>query len=244
MAARRMQRLAGIVLLSVAVIAVAVGISTGGTASHPPKTQAQRSALYSEVDSLLTGIPESGTTLGNPAAPVSMTYYGDLECPICQEFTLNTLPQFIEDDVRTGKASVTYRSFCTATCNDYSNGQAVFDSQQVAAYAAGRQGLFWYYAELFYHEQGQEGSGYVTPSFLNGIAGQIPALDKTTWQTDLKDPDLLAQVQADQQTGHSAGVQGTPTLFLKGPKGEMQAPSGVVEPGGYSGLASTIKAVL
>ncbi len=241
---RRMQLLGGVVVIAVAAIVVAIAISGGGSGGGAIKQNSPQSrALYSQINTLLTGIPESGTTLGNPKAPVTMTYFGDLECPICRDFTLNTLPQFIQNDVRTGKAKVVYRSMCTATCNDYSNGQSIFNNQQVAAYAAGRQNLFWYYAELFYHQQRAEGSGYVTSTFLNDLAGQIPALKQSTWQTDRKDPSLLSQVQGDEQAASTDNLQGTPTLILQGPKGQLTAPNSVVNPGGYSALASTLRQV-
>lgn len=41
-------------------------------------------------------------------------------------------------------------------------------------------GKAWYYIELFYHEQAQECTAYVTPSFLDGIARQIPGLNYIT----------------------------------------------------------------
>ena len=52
-----------------------------------------------------------------------------------------------------GKVKVVYRSFCTATCNGPD--PSVFNTQQVAGLAAGKQNKFWQYTELFYHEQGR-----------------------------------------------------------------------------------------
>ena len=56
---------------------------------------------------------------------------------------------------------VVYKALQTATRD-----QQTFQLQQVAALAAGQQQRFWNYAELFYHEQGQEDSGYVNESYL------------------------------------------------------------------------------
>ncbi len=42
---------------------------------------------------MVGGIPQSGNTLGAPNAPVTLQYFGDLECPICKEFTLGALPR-------------------------------------------------------------------------------------------------------------------------------------------------------
>ena len=63
---------------------------------------------------------------------------------------------------------VVYRAFETATRDPN-----VFKTQQVAALAAGQQQKFWNFAELFYHEQGDETTSYVTTSYLDGLAGQV-----------------------------------------------------------------------
>ncbi len=75
---------------------------------------------------------------------------------------------------------------CTATCDgkraaNLQNEQ--FNSQQLAAYAAGKQNKFWQFTELFYHQQGSEGTGYANDAYLSGLAEQIPGLNLTTWQT-------------------------------------------------------------
>ena len=40
------------------------------------------------VNSLLAGIPQSAMRLGSPSAPVTVTEFGDLECPVCRDFAL------------------------------------------------------------------------------------------------------------------------------------------------------------
>ena len=91
-----------------------------------------------------------------------MTYYGDLECPICQEFTLNGGFPAAGQQGRQGRQGAGgLRAFETATRDPN-----VFKTQQVAALAAGQQQKFWNFAELFYHEQGAEGSGYVNDGYL------------------------------------------------------------------------------
>ena len=49
----------------------------------------------------------------------------------------------------------------------------MFKTQQIAALAAGKQSKAWNYLELFYHEQGEEDTGYVTESYLQGLAHQV-----------------------------------------------------------------------
>jgi protein-disulfide isomerase len=235
---RRMRMIGGMVLIAVAVVAVAIAVSLGGggNSSSGLKTGTQASKTSTQVSQLLNGIPQSGATLGNPNAPVTMTYYGDLECPICQQFTIGGgFPQLVSNDVRQGKVKVVYRAFQTATRDPQ-----VFQTQQAAALAAGKQNRFWDYTELFYHEQGQEDTGYVTDSYLTGLAKQIPGLNLSAWQSARSDQSLVSQVQSDEASGSAAGVQGTPTLILQGPKGKTTTSSSVPS---YSDLQQAITQV-
>ena len=235
----------GAVSVAIVAIVVAIIISSGGSSPTGLQHGNHANQTYSQVNRLLTGIPQTGVTLGNPHAPVTLTYFGDLQCPICRDFTLSTFPQFVQGQVRTGHVKVRYRSFCTASCNNtaFSNPQQIFQTQQVAAYAAGKQRLFWDYLELFYHEQGQEGTAYVTPTFLDGLATQIPGLNLGTWKTDRGDPGLLSQVQGDERAAAAQSLTGTPTLIMTGRKGsETVQGSGGALPD-YSNLAAAVQSV-
>jgi protein-disulfide isomerase len=236
---RRMMTLLGIALIAVIVVGVAVvALSSGGSGSGPSPTSAAGKQQASAVKGLLSGIPQSGNTLGSPAAKVTVTEYGDLECPICRDFDLGALQQLIANDVRSGKVNVAYRSLCTATCNGPN--QAVFPTQQAAAIAAGQQSHEWDYIELFYHQQGSEGTSYVTDSYLNGLAKEIAALNFSQWLSARSQNALAAQVTADQQAAAGAGYNSTPTIVVKGPKGQAQA---IVGNTNYSSLESAIKSV-
>jgi protein-disulfide isomerase len=235
---RRMQMLGGVLLAAVAIIAVAIAISSsGGSKATGLQKGPQLAQTKAQVSQLLTGIPQTGATLGRPTAPVTLDYYGDLECPVCKDFTLNGgWRQLVQTDVRAGRVKVVYRAFPTAT-----NDPNTFKSQQVAALAAGKQDRFWNYMELFYHQQGAEGSGYVTQSYLDGIARQIPGLNVSQWQTARNDATLAAQVDSDGAAGQTAGVTGTPTLIAKGPKGSVPVSAATGVPS-YGELQKAIKA--
>ncbi len=240
--ARRQQRtrmIGGVVLLAVIVVAAAIVISTGGAKKGGIQTGTQASATVTSVNSLLAGIPQSGNVLGSPNAPITMTYYGDLKCPVCQAFTLQGgFSQLVSSDVRSGKVKVVYDAFCTATCSGPDPNE--FPTQQAAALAAGKQNKFWQFAELFYHEQGDETDAYVTDSYLEGLARQVTGLNFAQWSSARSDPNLTAQVSAQQQSGKTIGVSGTPTLIFKGPKGQAAANAAVPT---YAQLQSTIKQV-
>jgi len=240
--ARRQQRIrmvGGTVLGAIVIVAVLVLINSGGGNKGGIQTGTEASATQAAVSSLLAGIPQSGAVLGNPKAPVTMTYFGDYQCPVCQDFTLHGgFPELVQKDVRSGKVKVEYKAFCTATCNGPNPN--VFNTQQVAGLAAGKQNKFWQYTELFYHEQGQEDTNYVTENYLQGLAKQIPSMNLTTWQSDRNDTTLTSQVNTDQSDARSLGVSGTPTLLFKGPKGQSVANAAVPT---YAQLESAIKQV-
>jgi len=235
---RRLRMIGGVVLAAVAVVAVLIAVSSGGTSKATGLQKGTGQAkTVAGVSSLLSGIPQSGARLGNPKAPVTMTYFGDLECPICQEFTLSGgFPQLVANEVRTGKVQVVYKAFETAT-----RVPSVFQTQQVAALAAGQQNLFWDFAELFYHEQGQEGSGYVTESYLQGLAKQVPGLNFVKWESSRNQSALASQVISDEHAGSSLGVTGTPTLVFQGPTGKTASPPEGVPT--YADLQQAIKQV-
>jgi protein-disulfide isomerase len=230
---RRLRTVSGALLVAATLVAVAISIS-----EHNPRKPTERQ-IDLQVSALLAGVPQRATTLGDPQAPIAVTYFGDLECAVCRAFTVDGgFPQLVADDVRQGRVKVVYRSLCTATCSG--PGESVFDTQQAAAYAAGRQDLFWDYAELFYQEQGEEDSGYVTESYLDRLAAQVPGLDAQIWHADRGAPALLAQVRADAAAASKLGVMGTPTLIVAGPGGTQAVSAGVPS---YSDLEQSIRRV-
>ena len=131
------------------------------------------------------------------------------QCPICKQFTLGALPAIIQKWVKTGKVKIEYRSLETATREP-----EVFKLQQVAALAAGKQNKMWNYLETFYREQGEESSGYVTESYLQGLAQQVPGLNLTKWTNDRTEPALTTQLATDAQAANSAGFTGTPSFLI------------------------------
>jgi protein-disulfide isomerase len=234
---RRMQMIIGVVLLAIIVVGAAIAISSGGGGGKAPAVNSQAAKqAKAAVASTLSGIPQAGNRLGSPTAKVTVTEFGDLECPICRDFALSTEQQLIASDVKSGKVQLVYRSLCTATCN-YS--QSIFPPQQAAAIAAGLQGHEWDYVLLFYHEQGPENTGYVTDSYLNGLASQIPGLNYSKWLSDRSSSALANQVQTDEQEASARGFNSTPTVVVQGPKGQ-KIQSGAID---YSTLESMIKSV-
>src|ERR1700722_6261971 len=212
----RLIRLGSVIAAVVVIVAVILIATSGGGKSKGLAHGNEANKEVSTVSSLVKGIPQSGNTLGNPKAPVTLQYFGDLEGPICKEFTLGALPPLIQKYVRTGKLKIEYLSLETATRE-----AETFRTQQVAAYAAGRQNLARYFTELFYHEQGQEDSGYVTENYLQGLAQQVPGLNLPNWSAARNDPALAEQVTRDAQAANQQNFTGTPSFLIGKPGGSF-----------------------
>ncbi|HWG09382.1 MAG TPA: thioredoxin domain-containing protein [Solirubrobacteraceae bacterium] len=243
--AQRRKRLIqlGAVVAAVAVIIVVILVATGGGSKGGIEKTATTGGtsttpkVVTEVSSLLDGIPQGGTTLGSPNAPVTMQYFADLECPICRQFSEGALKPLIEKYVRPGKLRIEYRNLETATREP-----ETFRTQQVAAMAAGEQQKSWYYIELFYHQQGQEGTGYVTESYLQELAKQVPGLNLTKWSSDRNNPKFTNTITTDAQAANNAGFTGTPS-FLLGKTGQQMTKleySSLSDPSSYESAINSL----
>lgn len=237
---RRLRMVGGVIVAAVAVVAVLIAVSSGsGGSSGLKRTKSGQVQSEAQVlGGLLTGIPQSGNTLGSPTAKVTVTEFGDLECPICKDFALGAENNLIQSDVKSGKVKLVYRSLETATGG--APDPSIFGPQQAAAIAAGLQGHEWDYIELFYHQQGTEATAYVNQAFLSSLARQIPGLSFAKWQSDSQGKALINQVTSDEQFATSRGFNSTPTLTVSGPKGETQPIVGNTD---YGTLETAIKSV-
>jgi protein-disulfide isomerase len=230
--ARTMRLGMGVAVAVLVVVILIVVSSSGGGKSGSAKPS---NVTATAVTALLVGIPQSGTTLGSPSAKVTVTEFGDLECPICADFAMGAENNLISSDVRSGRVKLVYRSLQTATQDP-----SIFSTQQAAAYAAGAQDRAFNFIELFYNEQGAEDSGYVTAGYLDGLAKQVPGLNYAKWLAASSDVSYAQAVTADEQAAAKAGFDSTPTLVVTGPKGTAAPMTGAVD---YGTLESAITSV-
>jgi len=201
--------------VTVAGILVIIGITNvAGSSGQPSPVRVEK-----EVSALLGGIPQSGDTLGQASAPITLQVFGDLESADVRTFVLWLLPDIVRNWVRTNIVKVQYRSFMTSS-SPYPN---VFLTQQAAALAAGIQDKLWNFIETFYHEQGKEKTRYVTEAYLDGIARQVPGLDLSEWENDNESSRLVKQVVEDDHVARAIRFPDAP-VFLLGRTGGSLTP--------------------
>jgi protein-disulfide isomerase len=201
---KRIFQVGGAVLLAAIVVVVAVVISSGGSSN---KTNAKGGVEnVSQTAELLKGIPQSGITLGDPKAPVTLTEFADLQCPFCRDYTLKTFPTVVAKYVRTGKVKIVFRNYA------FISGDSLTAAR--AAEAAGKQNKLWNFVDVFYNNQGEERSGYVTDAFLRKIADGA-GVDADKMLADRADPSVDQQIAEAQQEAQKAGVNSTPTFLIQ-----------------------------
>ncbi len=196
------------------VVAIAIALSQGGSDDSSDKGLSGGDGLIGvqATEALFKGIPQSETTLGKPDAPLQMMEFADLQCPFCAEYTRNVLPTLVKRYVRTGQLSMDLRLLTFLGPDS--------ESAAGAAVAASRENRMWQFTDLFYENQGQENSGYVTPSFVRSIAGGSgvsPEEAVRGMQDDVGGPQLLRA----KQSAETAGVDSTPTFLIGKPGGTM-----------------------
>jgi protein-disulfide isomerase len=204
---RLLQLGAGAVFLVIAAVVVLIIVNGSNSKSGGDAGNLKEVA---QVEKSLAGIPQNGLTLGDPKAPVELIEYGDLQCPICKEYSEQFLPGIIEGAVKQGQAKITFRNFVIISEESYPAGQA--------ALAAGAQGRGWNYLELFYRNQGEERSGYVTDEFMTSIAKGSGVENIPTWNKERNGAKFKAEVEATtSEAGNKLGFTGTPSFAIKGP---------------------------
>jgi len=211
--ARQRQRLwilGGVLVLAAVVVAI-IAIAGGKDGTDKPALRAGET-LPGQVESnaRFAGIAQRGITLGNPRAPVTMVEFADLQCPYCRQYTESVMPTLVADYVRSGKVKMVFRN---VTIIDQDSHLAA----EMAA-AAGLQNKLWEYIDIFYANQGEEHSGYITDAFLQRIGRAVRGLDVDRAMADRKLPKIQTQLQQAQAEMQLNGFTGTPA-FLVGPTG-------------------------
>ncbi len=181
------------------VLIVGSLVLTGGSDSSSPDTAGSGPAF-------LEGIPQDGSVLGNPDATVTLIQYEDIQCPICKNYTDDAFGTIVAEYVKPGKVKVDFRGL--AFLGEDS------DRALRIALAAGKQNHLWDVVELFYKEQGQENSGWVTDAKIDSILEQVPGLDAAKVKADAESAEITKEIASVQDEAAARQVPGTPTFFI------------------------------
>jgi protein-disulfide isomerase len=225
---RSSMRLGAVLAAAIAVVGVLVVVSREGASETAAPAAGEAPAGAAEVGRLFEGIPQRGTALGDPDAPVTMVEFADPQCPFCAQYNRDVLPTVVERYVRSGKVRLELRVLRFI-------GPDSERAAQLAVAAAGQDRL-WQFVDLFYRNQGTENSGYVTEDFLRQLARATPGLDAERAMAESGSATVEDRLESAEQAAASAGIEATPS-FLVGRTGgslEPHEPS-ALEPDSFTG---------
>ena len=215
---KRLIQLGALLAAAAVIVVAAIAISSGGSSDKSSGAGAGGTLQgVAETKSLLGGIPQKGITLGKANAPVTILEFADPQCPFCKDYTLNEMPGLVQKYVRTGKAKMELRllSFIGP------------DSVTAAGVltAAGQQDKLWNATDLFYRNQGEENTGYVTDDFLTEVLTGAGANAKKAI-AGAGAPAVSQELAAAKTLSSRYDVSGTPTVLVGPTGGELEKPGG------------------
>lgn len=206
--------------------------------TKPPETQrpmhTPRPSESKRIDVSIDG----DKCLGSQDAPVTIIEFSDYQCPYCQRFWAQTMPQLKKAYIDTGKVKFVYRDFPISSL-----GHAYTQKAAEATGCAGEQGKFWEFHDKLFENQNRltssqkqvdgptiEGRTIVTikserGTFYFDITDDIKkmqefsqelGMDTTAFNSCLDSGKYTKEVQKDLQDGVNAGVTGTPAFFING----------------------------
>jgi protein-disulfide isomerase len=208
---RRLLQLGGLLAAAVVIIVAAIVISSSGGS----KNASNGGSLVGSADTrkLFDGIPQSGLTVGDPKAPVTVVEFADPQCPFCKQFSDQELPELVNKYVRTGKAKLELRMLTFIGADSLTAARALE--------GAGRQDKLWQSTDLLYRNQGEENSGYVTEDFLRKVlTGAGANADRAL--AAAATPAVSSEIGAAKTLASRYGVDSTPTILVGPTGGELK----------------------
>jgi protein-disulfide isomerase len=148
--------------------------------------------------------------LGNSTATVTWVEFSDFQCPFCENLYTNAEQQILTNYINTGKVKMYYRDFPLPFHPNADPANA--------ARCANAQGQFWGMHDLLFGNQSQ----WVNLNDPSPVFQQFAislGLNNATFSSCYQNKTYENAIKADEATGSSYGVQGTPSNFLIIPVG-------------------------
>jgi protein-disulfide isomerase len=141
--------------------------------------------------------------LGNPNAPITIIEFSDYECPFCERFWTQTLPQIKSEYINTGKAKFVYRDLPLTSIHPMAQPSA--EAAECVRESAGNDEAYFEYHDTLFKNQ----------NLLNKENLILWAQQQGhNINSCLNSNKFALEVNKDLQDGAGAGVTGTPTTFV------------------------------
>lgn len=187
---------AGFVILAVAlgIIALVISGSVSSNSQTAPAT-------------VVPAIADTDWVQGNKNAKLTITEYGDFECPACRAYE-PLIAQILNS--YNGKILFAFRNFPLYQIHPNAEPAAK------AAEAAGLQGKYWQMHALLYSKQTEwtEASPSEVVSKYFNIYAQTIGIDVNRFDADMDSSSVAQKIARDSESGNKAKIDHTPTFFI------------------------------
>jgi protein-disulfide isomerase len=141
-------------------------------------------------------------SLGEKTAKVTIVEFSDFQCPFCGRYATQTMPQLLDEYVKTGRVRYVFRNFPMDQLHPLAEKAAE------ASVCAADQGKFWEAHDRFFKNQqaldAKEMQGHAV----------VLGLDAPKFQQCLDSGKYTSRVKADVAEGQKYNVRGTPSFFF------------------------------
>lgn len=208
-----------VLLIGAAIIAFAINQGGSGSFTTPTANTSAKNTANPTTPATnptpFVAIPPQAT--GNLTSNVVVEEFADYQCPACGIIhgVMDSIKKEYGDRVR-----FEFSNFPIKARHPY----AVVAAQ--AAEAAGKQGKFWQMHDKLFINQKEWGfiddkekpakTLEEAQQLFDKYAKEI-GLDVAKFNSDKNLPEIAQRIETDQMRGQRAGVQGTPTIFMRSP---------------------------
>lgn len=192
-----------IVILLIGVVAFGIFALTRPESSKDSSSNTKKEIPKVEADkSKLT----QGNSLGNENAKVTLTEFGDFQCPACAQYS-----KFLKQEILPKYGENVRLVFLNFPLPIHKNAEIAAQ----AAEAAGLQDKYWQMNELLFEKQTEWEKDKNPSKKFEGYAKDI-GLNVDQFKSDLNSQKVIDIVTQHTALGNAFNLPGTPAFFVNG----------------------------
>ncbi|MFU8867247.1 DsbA family protein [Natronococcus sp.] len=174
--------------------------------------------LHASDETTAFGVDLTGKPIvGSSDAALDIYYWTDFQCPFCEEFERETLPDLVRDHVEPGRVRIVFIPL------------PYFGSDSMTAAVASRcawaqvrdddPSAYWDWHAAVFDEQGEQESGWADADALLEYTRSVSAIDDDDLETCLEErgEGFESSIEDDAEQARSFEIAGTPTFVVFDP---------------------------
>ncbi|THE64069.1 DsbA family protein [Salinadaptatus halalkaliphilus] len=203
---------------------LALGVGSVYYLSRSDDTDDGRSlspTMHASEETSALGVDLAGKPImGDSDAPIEIYYWTDFQCPICEQFEREVLPELIADHIESGEVRLVF--IVVPFFGADSMTAAVASKCVWERVRKSDPSTYWDWHAAVFAEQGERNSGWASADSLLEITDSVPDVDAAELEACLEDdrPAFEDDVEADAAQARAFDIRGTPTFVVFDPETE------------------------